>query len=348
MKTRILVTTVAAVGALTAGTLRADEVAPVQEDRPLIQIALLLDTSDSMSGMINQARNQLWSIVNRFVDARRDGVRPRLEVALYHYGTPALGPENGFVKQLCPLTEDLDVVSERLFELTTRGGAEYCGWGIRTAVNELQWSGAPNDYKAIFIAGNESFAQGKVDYRTSCKSAIAKGIVVNTIHCSGGSDDQWKDGALLADGRFMHIDQNKAVVEIQTPYDEELAKLGAKINTTYVAYGGREAQEARRRQERVDRAALSFGASNMAKRAAAKSSTFYKNEKWDLVDAADQEGFRLEEVGKDQLPEEMQEMSADERKAYVDQKRAEREALQQKIQEQIGRASCRDRVYTKV
>ena len=306
--------------------------APPDDERPLIQIALLLDTSGSMSGMINQARNQLWSIVNRFVDARRDGVRPRLQVALYHYGTPSLGKENGFVKQLCPLTEDLDAVSEKLFGLTTSGGDEYCGWVIRTAVNELQWSPAATDYKAIFIAGNESFGQGKVKYQTSCKKAISAGILVNTIHCSGGSNDQWEDGARLADGRYMHIDQDKAVVEIETPFDEELAKLGRELNKTYIAYGAEGAAKAER-QLAVDAAAQSFGAANMAKRAAAKAGGFYKNKKWDLVDAAEEDDFDVAQVEKEQLPQEMREMDEQEQKAYIEEKRGQRKDLQTQIKE---------------
>ena len=32
-----------------------------------IQIALLLDTSNSMDGLIDQAKSQLWSVVNEFI-----------------------------------------------------------------------------------------------------------------------------------------------------------------------------------------------------------------------------------------------------------------------------------------
>ena len=39
--------------------------------------------------------------------------------------------------------------------------------------------------RSIFIAGNEPFTQGPVNYAESCKAAITKGIIVNTIHCGG-------------------------------------------------------------------------------------------------------------------------------------------------------------------
>ena len=47
-----------------------------------IQIAILLDTSGSMSGLIDQARTELWSIVNEFIFARQKGRQPEVQVAL--------------------------------------------------------------------------------------------------------------------------------------------------------------------------------------------------------------------------------------------------------------------------
>jgi hypothetical protein len=86
--------------------------------------------------------------------------------------------------------------------LTTGGGDEYCGWVIHSAVKELAWSKDSNDYKAIFIAGNEPFTQGSLDYKISCRDAIARGIMINTIHCGDertGINTGWRDGAKLAD-----------------------------------------------------------------------------------------------------------------------------------------------------
>src|SRR5262245_58669484 len=97
---------------------RGAAVQPVQ-NKPIVQIAILLDTNNSMDGLIGQAKTQLWKIVNEFATARRDGVRPEIQVALYHYGTPSLGVETGYIKQLVPLTTDLDKVSDELFKLRT-------------------------------------------------------------------------------------------------------------------------------------------------------------------------------------------------------------------------------------
>ncbi len=301
---------------------------PDTKAKPLVQIALLLDTSGSMSGMINQAKVQLWAIVNQFVKAEQDGVRPRIEVALYQYGTPGLGRENGYVRMLAPLTGDLDLIAEQLFKLTTSGGDEYCGWAIHSAVQELQWSTDKRSYKAIFIVGNEPFMQGPIDYRKSCKLAISKGIIVNTIHCSGGSDEGWKAASLLADGTFMRIETNQAVVEMNTPFDEEIVRLNSELNTTYIAYGAA-GEKAKLRQREMDKAARSFSQANISKRAVAKASSSYRAESWDLIDAVESKG--IEAIPVQELPAEIASMAPEERKSYVAEKKGKRQELQEQI-----------------
>ena len=42
---------------------------------------------------------------------------------------------------------------------------EYCGTVIQDALDQLPWSPSPRDLKVVFIAGNEPFSQGPVDFR---------------------------------------------------------------------------------------------------------------------------------------------------------------------------------------
>ena len=229
--------------------------------RATVQIAILLDTSNSMDGLIAQAKTQLWNVVNEFVRAKKNGRPPAMQVALFEYGKSSLSPGEGFVRLILPLTDDLDRVSEELFALKTNGGDEYCGWVIKDAVKRLDWSRSRDVYKAIFIAGNEPFTQGSVDFRTSCKSAIERGILVNTIFCGSSGEGRqtgWNDGAILADGRYMSIDQNQKVVEIPTPQDAAIAKLGIELNKTYLPYGRMgQAGQARQSVQDANAAAVS-------------------------------------------------------------------------------------------
>jgi hypothetical protein len=313
----------------TAAVSVAQEAQP-----PLVQIAILLDTSNSMDGLIEQAKGQLWKVVNELISARQNGRQPEVQVGLYEYGKSSLSRESGWIRQVSPLTTDLDEISEELFALKTHGGDEYCGWVIREAVQKLSWSSAPDVYKAIFIAGNEPFTQGPVDHTDSCKAAIAKGIVVNTIHCGDqgtGIATKWQDGALLADGKFMTIDQNRAVVHFEAPQDQEIAQLGVELNQTYLAFGsaGRESLRRQSAQDANAQALAPAGASYS--RAVAKASSNYRNANWDLVDAVKDRTFKLAEVKAEELPAEMQRMSPAERKAYIENKAKERTELQARI-----------------
>lgn len=301
--------------------------------KPLIQLAILLDTSNSMDGLIDQAKTQLWKIVNEMALAKQQGVSPRLEVALYEYGNDGLPPGESFLRLVVPLSEDLDRISEELFKLKTNGGSEFCGTVIQSATDALKWSKNNNDLKAIFIAGNEPFTQGQVDYKNSCKKAIANGIIVNTIFCGNfqeGVNTQWKDGADLADGKYMNIDSNQIIVEVAAPQDKEIIELGKKLNETYVAYGATGAA-AKKRQAEQDVNAASVNDTVMAQRAMTKGSKQYANASWDLVDAEKEGKVDVDKLDENSLPEEMKKMSKDERKKYVETKKKDRADIQAKI-----------------
>ncbi len=301
---------------------------------PVVQIALLLDTSGSMDGLIAQAKTQLWKVVNEFARARYNGKAPRVEVALYEYGNQGLSAQSGFIRQVAPLTTDLDRISEQLFALRTNGGDEYCGQVIQVATRELQWSSAKGALKMIFIAGNEPFTQGPVAPDGAVKAAIAKGIVVNTVFCGGeqeGVRTGWKLGALLADGRYSFIDSNRAVTAVNAPQDAEIARLGAELNATYLAYGG-DGRAKAARQRAQDRNAESAGMGAGVQRAMAKASANYKNDDWDLVDASKSGKVAVGSMEKAALPEEMRGMTEEQRTEHVAKMAARRDALRSQIQ----------------
>jgi hypothetical protein len=305
------------------------------KERPHIEMAILLDTSGSMSGLINQARTQLWKIVNEFATAERAGQRPDLKVALYEYGKSTLPADENYIRMIVPLTDDLDKVSEELFKLETNGGEEYCGAVIQRAVEELGWSKGNRDLKCIFIAGNEPFTQGPIDYKKSCQNAANAGITVSTIHCGDhneGLQTAWGEGAKLADGSYMSINQNEVVADIAAPQDAQLVKLNEDFNKTFVAYGNKkDREEAQTRQLAQDLNAAKANLEAQASRVAFKGSGLYQNARWDLCDALTQNLVKLEDLKEDELPEELKKMKPAERKAYIDGMIAKRKALQEQI-----------------
>jgi len=305
---------------------------------PKIQLAILLDTSGSMDGLIDQTRNQLWQVVNEFSTAKRNGITPTLEVALFEYGNDGNSRDTGFVRMLNNFTRELDKVSEGLFSLTTNGGSEYCGFAIKTAVHSLNWSHSDRDIKSIFIAGNEPFTQGPVNYKEALRLASRHGIVVNTIHAGDhqvGIETGWQSGALVAGGDYMSIDANRKAVHILAPQDKRIAELNLELNKTYVPYGKQGRAKAERQREQ-DLQSEKISPSLLAKRAQSKSSSYYNNSKWDLVDAMNDGEVKeaeLESMSEEVLPAPMKAMSVEERKNYVSEKAKARKEIKRKIKQ---------------
>lgn len=301
-----------------------------------IQVAVLLDVSNSMDGLIGQAKAQLWNMVNLMGDVRCEGLQPQFELALYEYGRSNNEKDKGYVKQLHPFTTDLDAVSNTLFNLSTNGGEEYCPDVIVQCTDALAWDESPTAYKVIFIAGNESFRQGPVSWTTACAKAMEKKIIVNTIYCGTrgeGLKEYWDLGAECGNGKFTIINQDGVIEDIATPYDSMLIALNERLNATYVAYGTR-GEEAAMMQAEVDKKNFGLSMAAGASRVEAKArGSVYKNESWDLVDAMQTDSIAVMRLHKDALPESMRNMSKDEIVAALAHKAKERGMVQKKIAE---------------
>jgi len=304
-----------------------------KDGKAKIQIALLLDTSSSMDGLIDQARSQLWKIINELAVAHKDGRIPTLEVALFEYGKSSIPMQEGHLRMVTSFTGNLDKISAELYALTTNGGDEYCGLAIDKASRNLQWDSNDNNLKLIFIAGNEPFDQGEVSYKESVRGAKKKGIIVNTIFCGDratGINSWWKDGADISGGRYISIDQNIQVRTISAPQDAEITRLGIELNNTYIAYGN-SGKNKKMEQEKQDSNASGKSASIAAERSISKASAHYDNTEWDIVDAASKGSVDLKSMNKDQLPDEMKNMNPEEREEYVSKMEKKREEIKNKI-----------------
>ncbi|MDQ0780624.1 VWA domain-containing protein [Chryseobacterium sp. W4I1] len=300
-----------------------------------IQVALLLDTSNSMDGLIDQAKSRLWNIVNTLTTLKYNGQASQIEIALYEYGNDGIRDEN-YIHQVTPLTQDLDLVSEKLFALRTNGGSEYCGAVIRDASNNLNWDGNEKSMKLIYIAGNEAFDQGKINYKEVISNTKSKNIYTNTIFCGSreeGIQTFWQNGATLGGGKYFNIDSDKRVIYIETPYDVRISECNTKLNDTYIYYGSH-GSEYKLKQAAQDRNAEVQSVSNYVERTVAKSrKNAYNNDHWDLVDKAEKDASFISTVKDDALPSELKGKSKEEIKKAVAIKSAERGKIQKEIEE---------------
>lgn len=299
-----------------------------------IQVAILFDTSNSMDGLIDQAKSRIWNIVNEVSSLRYNGTAPDIEFALYQYGNDGLEPSDHYIQQILNLTTDMDLLSEKLFGLRTNGGSEFCGAVIGRSLSDLNWSANANDLKMIYIAGNEPFNQGPVDYKSECKKAADKGIFINTIFCGNydeGVRTFWKDGASCSNGDYFNIDSDRKVVHIDTPYDKDINSYNDSLNHTYYGIGSYGRMKKASQATQDENAELQSVAVK-AERSIVKSKggKAYNNASWDLIDATE-EGKDIKEIPEEDLPDEFKGLSDEEKEKLLEKKKADRIRYQKTI-----------------
>lgn len=302
---------------------------------PTIQIGILLDVSGSMEGLINQAKDQLWKIVNEVTKANKNNKDIVIEVGLFEYGSSSLPDYEGYLQMLSPLTSDLDKISKELFAIRTSGSEEYTGKVILESVNRFSWSTNKEDLKLLIIAGNESFWQGDIPYEKAIKKAQKNNIIVNTIFCGtamNGKSLGWQKAAELGKGKYFSINQDKQAVSINTPYDEKIIALGEEVNNTYINYGSIEVRESRRREVfEQDSNSKKMSKSSQIYRSMVKAKPQYTQAKTDLVAAYKKSASILEKVSDADLPKELKGKTKNEIKKIITEKQNKRKSLEKEI-----------------
>ncbi len=295
-----------------------------------IQVAILLDVSGSMDGLLEQAKVQLWSMVETLGRISGNGYRPQVQLALYEYGRNTNDVNEGYVRQLNGFNTGLDSISKSLYLLTSKGRDEYCAFAIRKALQELPWDTAAGSYKALFICGNEEFGQGEVKIRAACSLAIQQQVIVNTIYCGDsaqGIQEHWKLAVPCNNGSYAHINMNLKDSVVPTPFDADLFRLNAQLNKTYVYYGKNGAASYRLQAE-VDSCNNRSGSDVMANRISVKiKPRLYTNATWDAVDALAADGNFLSLADQYVFPDGFPAGKV-ERAAYLVAKATERQQIQ--------------------
>jgi von Willebrand factor type A domain len=307
-------------------------VTPAAVETRAVDLAICLDTSGSMSGLIESAKQKLWAVVNDLALAEP---QPVLRVALLTYGNDGHRAEDGWVKVDVPLTGDLDLVSKHLFALGTNGGTELVGRVIGKATGALDWSPDSMALKLIVVAGNESADQDQVvNFRDAAKAAITAGVMINSIYCGNPGDGiapGWAEIAKLADGHYATIDHNQGMVVVETPFDVQLGALSVSVNATYLPVGslGRAGWA---NQVAQDSNAAGLNSAAGATRAQTKGGKLYRKS-WDLVEMAATEGFDWSKLKDEDLPAQLRPLDLAGRKAHVVKQRQQRELIHKQIAE---------------
>ncbi|MFL5352328.1 vWA domain-containing protein [Archangium sp.] len=311
-----------------------------QSQRPRIDVVFVLDTTGSMGGLIEGAKQKIFSIASRIAQGKPT---PRVRVGLVAYRDVG----DAYVTRRFELTEDLDGLFTNLRQLQADGGGdtpEHVGQGLGEAVSKLSWDDSRETMKLIFLVGDAPAADRHDDWNFNrwVKRAAEKHIVVNTVRCGGDPETQtqWKLAAKLTDGRYESLEQSGGMVAVATPYDAELAKVNADLARKTLYAGKKEAQVANRARadqmaelapeaaaERIQYMKTTRGAGSAPAAAARVSSAPVAV--GGAVDLAAQPEA-LASVKDDELPAELAGLDAKAREAKVKQLADERKVLEEK------------------
>jgi Mg-chelatase subunit ChlD len=215
----------------------------IMHKKPNVEVVFCLDTTGSMSGLIEGAKQKIWSISNQIVAGKPT---PNLKVGLLGYRDRG----DVYVTKLTELTEDLDAIYSTIKEFKADGGndtPESVNQALHEAVNKFKWSTDKETLRIIFLVGDappHMDYKDDVKYPETCKLAAEKGIIINSVQC--GTDSEcarvWQDIAGRASGEYVQIAQDGATVRVLTPYDKRLAEINAELENSTLVYGSAEKQ----------------------------------------------------------------------------------------------------------
>lgn len=329
-------------GAQTAKVTKPQTTARVTKpaNRQTLEMVFVLDTTGSMSGLLEGAKQRIWGIVN---DVMRQDSRPAVRVGLVAYRDRG----DAYVTQVLPLTEDLDKVYSTLMDYRADGGGdtpEDVRRAMSEALTKTGWSADNrNVAQIIFLVGDappHNDYQDEPDTAITASKAINRGIIVNTIQCGTMSQTTpvWELIAQRGQGRFFAIPQDGGVQAITTPYDTKLTELGNRLGQTYTPYGGGGGEAGKRQREAsaadqvaMESKVMTAGApSANADRAINKAvnSVAYSG---DLLQSIENGTVKLEAVKTEDLPDDLKKLTPAARKAEVEKRLTQRAAIRAEI-----------------
>lgn len=322
---------VVAVGLAIAASVT---VAHAAAARPRVEVAFVLDSTGSMGGLIEGAKQKIWSIANAIVGR---SPAPEVRIGLVSYRDRD-GDE--YVTRLFDLTADIDAVFGSLQSFTADGGGddlESVNQALHEAVTRMSWSKDPGVMKVIFLVGDygpHMDYRGDVKYPDTCREAVKRLIVINTVQCGDVPETTpvWREIARLAEGSYVALAQDGNMQTVATPYDDEIAEVSASIGRTLVAYGKLEVQaEVREKAAKAEAAPAAVAADRAVFNLATGGRAVQGS--GDLVADLAAGTVELAKIAKDDLPSELRGKSLAEQRAYVQARQAERDALNARLAE---------------
>jgi len=308
-----------------------------KKQKPRIEVCFVLDTTGSMGGLIAGAKEKIWSMANEMISAKPT---PEIRIGLIGYRDKT----DAYITKVYPLSNDIDDIYAKLMAFKAQGGGdtpESVNQALNEGVTKMDWSKSRDVLKVIFLVGDApphmDYKQD-VKYTDSCKLAMKKDIIVNTIQCGNMASTTpiWQEIARKAEGKFARILQSGGVIAIATPFDKEIAACNAKLGHTVCVYGDARAQ-------RFAASKVTLAESAPAAAAADRLAYLSKDKEsgvdfgavisggGDLVDLLANKKIKLADIEEKKLPENVRKMKAKEREAYFAKQIEDRKKLQTEL-----------------
>ena len=313
--------------------LLAKETTPeIKPTKPRIEVCFVLDTTGSMSGLIEGAKQKIWSIANEMISAKPT---PELKIGLIGYRDR--GDE--YVVKSFKLTDDIDSIYAHLRTFEAGGGGdtpESVNEALSEAIDKMPWSQDRKVLKIVFLVGDApphmDYADGP-KYPDLCRAAAKKDLIINTVQCGGMTETTpiWQEIAKLSEGSYVAIAQSGNMAVVSTPMDDDLAKLNKRMGATLIPYGDATVRrEVGAKQAFAESAPAAAAADRLSYNARTRKSVQGSGE---LLDALANNQIKLEAIDKKNLPAEFQKLTREEMDARIAKARTERASVQKEIDE---------------
>src|ERR1700749_381960 len=286
-----------------SSTLFAKGEAERTKEKPRIEVCFVLDTTGSMGGLIEGAKQKIWSIANEMISAKPT---PELKLGLIGYRDRG----DDYIVKSFQLTDGIDSIYAHLRDFKAEGGGdepESVNEALAEAIEKMPWSQDRKVLKIIFMVGDApphlDYADGP-KYPELCRIAAKKDLIINTVQCGNIAETTpiWKEIAKSSEGSYAAIAQSGGVAVIATPMDDELARLNKKIGATLIPYGDAALQrEVAAKQAFAESAPASTAADRLSYNARTGKAVQGRGE---LLDALANNKVKLDDIDKKDLPKE--------------------------------------------
>ncbi|MEQ8169649.1 MAG: VWA domain-containing protein [Candidatus Eremiobacterota bacterium] len=162
--------------------------APVKGNGPRMDVVFCVDTTGSMGDEIEVIREQLLKMVD---EIKKGNPAPRVRFGVVAYKDR--GDE--YVTKKYDFSDNIQDTQEVINSLKASGGGDYeenIYEALKVSVEGMKWDTSKKVRKIIFIIGDASPHRdygNDYDYKKELALASEKGIMINTVSCSGMQED---------------------------------------------------------------------------------------------------------------------------------------------------------------